>query len=74
MRSSVPGGRKCRAERAFVLEVIGAETGTSGYDGRTLYRKGETVRCGTWNADPLVECGGGIHFFMTRGEAAEYSL
>lgn len=66
-------GRKCRAERAQVLEVIGADEGVSSHDPKTVYRVGETVVCDKWEEDWTVECGGGIHFFITREEAEEYN-
>ena len=62
-------GRKCRAERVKVLEVFGAEVGVGIYDGNTEYRKGAIVACDTWNEDRWAECGGGIHFYLTRIEA-----
>ena len=65
-------GRKCRAEHVKVLEVIGAEVGISTYDPNTLYRVGEIVRCDKWNENRFVECGGGIHFFLTRIVAENY--
>ena len=65
-------GRKCRAERVLVLEVIGAEVGFSLYNPGVAYRKGETVVCDKWNPDRWVECGGGIHFFLTRYEAEHF--
>jgi len=65
-------GRKCRAEYVRVLEVIGAEVGISSHDKKTGYIKGKTVKCDKWEEDPLVECGGGIHFFITRIEAENY--
>ena len=65
-------GRKCRAEYVKVLEVIGAEFGTSKHDRHTEYRVGKIVRCDKWNEDRWVECGGGIHFFLTRIEAENY--
>jgi len=55
-----------------VLEVIGAEFGISKHDRRTEYRVGKIVRCDKWNEDRWVECGGGIHFFLTRIEAENY--
>lgn len=70
-RSSATG-RKCRAERAEVLEVIGAEVGVSSYDGATEYRVGEVVECHEWGKDRWTECSGGIHFFITREEAQAY--
>ena len=65
-------GRKCRAEYVKVLEVVGAEIGISQYDNKTEYRVGDIVRCDKWNEDRWVECGGGIHFFLTRIEAEQY--
>ena len=71
-RRSNSTGRKCRAEYVQVLRVFGAEVGISTHDGKTEYRKGATVKCDTWNEDRWVECGGGIHFFITRVEAEAY--
>jgi uncharacterized protein YjbI with pentapeptide repeats len=65
-------GRKCRAERATVLEVFGADKGISTHDGKTEYIKGQEVVCDTWGEDWTVECSGGIHFFITRLEAENY--
>ncbi|MDB5607734.1 MAG: pentapeptide repeat protein, partial [Bradyrhizobium sp.] len=65
-------GRKCRAEYADVLEVIGAEVGIGSYDGKTEYRAGHRVTpdrfCENWQD----ECSNGIHFFITRLEAENY--
>ena len=66
-------GRKCRAEHVKVLEVIGAEVGISQYDSSVQYHVGKIVRCDKWNDDRWTECGGGIHFFLTRIEAERYS-
>ena len=63
--------RKCRAEYAEVLEVIGADIGISLYDGKTEYRVGKIVRCDKWDKNRWNECSGGIHFFLTREEADE---
>ena len=62
-------GRKCRAEYADVLEVIGAEVGVSQHNGKTEYRAGERVTCNVWSDDWQQECAGGIHFYITREEA-----
>ena len=64
--------RKCRAEYVKVLEVIGAEVGISLHDGTTEYRVGKIVRCDKWNEDRWTECGGGIHFYLTRLEAENH--
>jgi hypothetical protein len=67
-------GRKCRAERVNVIEIIGADEGISDYDNSVKYRAGEIVECDKWNEDRWTECGGGIHFFITRIEAESYEL
>ena len=64
--------RKCRAEYADVLEVIGAEVGISQHDGKAEYRVGHRVTCDKWGEDRFEECAGGIHFFITRIEAENY--
>jgi len=65
-------GRKCRAERVEVLEVVGGTVGISTHDGKTEYRVGATVACDQWCDDRWQECAGGIHFFITRAEAEDY--
>ena len=65
-------GRKCRAEKVKVLEVIGAKEGVSQHDEKVVYTKGKVVKCHEWSADRWLECGGGIHFFITRAEAEAY--
>jgi hypothetical protein len=66
-------GRKCRAEWVEVLEVFGAEFGLSIYDAATVYRKGEIVRPDSFSDNWQDECAPGIHFFITRLEAENYS-
>ena len=69
-------GRKCRCSEAVVLEVVGAEEARSGGKrGVITYRKGETVvPLNGWNEDRWTVCGSGIHFFLTRTEAEDYSF
>jgi len=66
-------GRKCRAEKAKVLEVIGAEFGVSLHDPTCKYHVGKWVHCDKWQEDRWAECGGGIHFYITREEAEAHS-
>ncbi len=73
-RRSNATGRKCRAERAKVIEVIGADVGISTYDHTTIYRTGEMATCHLWDEDRWQECSGGIHFFITRLEAERYEI
>ena len=62
-------GRKCRAEWVKVLEVFSKEKAFSIHDQKVEYKSGEIVKCDKWNEDFTVECGGGIHFYITRAEA-----
>ena len=71
-KRSNANGRKCRAERVKVIDVIGSNEGISMHDNKTTYIKGKTVKCERWEEDRFVECGGGIHFFLTREEAEAY--
>ena len=72
-KRSNSAGRKCRAEFADILEVIGGDVGYSKIPAggeRLEYRKGQRVTCVQpfdecrWN-----ECSSGIHFYITREEA-----
>ena len=67
-RRSNATGRKCRAEFVDVLEG----EGVSSHDGKTRYAPGARVTCDSWCEDRWQECAGGIHFFITRGEAERY--
>lgn len=68
-------GRKCRAEYVKVLSIYGGKKeAISRHDDTTKYVIGKTVRCDMWNPDRWVECGGGIHFFLTRKEAEDLEL
>jgi uncharacterized protein YjbI with pentapeptide repeats len=66
-------GRKCRAEFADVLEVIGAGVGLSKNprgNGLVIeYRVGQRVRADSWDKIRWNECSHGIHFYLTRIEA-----
>ena len=73
-KRSNAAGRKCRAEKALVLEVIGAIEGVSMTSSNQItYRAGETVIADKWDEDRWQECSHGIHFFITREEAEAYS-
>ena len=72
-RSASLVGRKCRASAAKVLFIDGAESvTTSKY--KFAYTVGETVTPDFYDQDPRVECSHGIHFFLTREEAEEWTL
>lgn len=66
--------RKCRASKAIVLDVFGAEYGiTSRGFMNTLYEKGATVLPDSFDEDRWNECSHGIHFFITCKEAENYN-
>ena len=65
-------GRKCRAEFADVLEIIGSETAVSNHDGKTIYEVGKRVTPDSFDENWQEECSSGIHFFITRAEAEAY--
>jgi hypothetical protein len=65
-------GRKCRAEFADVLEIIGAKTAISKHDESVIYAVGQRVTAHEWCDNWQEECAGGIHFFITRAEAEAY--
>ena len=71
-RRSHAFGRKCRAEFADVLEVIGANVAVSDHDNKTEYRVGQRVKPDKWDENWQNECSSGIHFFITRIEAENY--
>ena len=77
-RISTPLGRKCRTDKCEVLAAYDREGKEvralfrSKYDLTFHYSVGEVI----WtplDEDFRVECTKGIHFFMTRKEAEEYS-
>lgn len=73
-------GRKCRASKARVLDLQDKQgnslppdtTAYSGHDTDFTYKKGETVSVADFDTNRWNECASGIHFFITRIEAAEY--
>jgi uncharacterized protein YjbI with pentapeptide repeats len=72
VRRSNATGRKCRAESAVVLEVIGAGIAHSSWDSSFTYAAGQTVSVPDFDTDRWNECAPGIHFFLTREEAENY--
>lgn len=64
--------RKCRASKAIVLGVIGAEKAISKNDMNFIYEVGKEMIPDSFDDDRWNECSHGIHFFMTRNEAERY--
>ena len=71
-------GRKCRCDKAEVLEIQnldGTNAGTTAYSTHTenfAYVVGQTVTPDSFCEDRWQECSSGIHFFITRDEAVRY--
>ena len=72
-------GTKCRADAAIVKDMWDFETGAKVTEGRSLYDnnfkyyKDEIVHPDEKFDDrDFIDCGAGIHFFMTKEEAEEY--
>ena len=79
-RRSSATGRKCRCDKAKVLEIQkpdGAMSDcievTSDYDSTFVYKLGEIVEVKNFDTDRFKECAAGIHFFVSREEAVRYS-
>jgi len=78
-RSSATG-RKCRCDRATVLEIQDLEgnklpedtVAKSWNDKHFTYKVGEIVSVDNFCEDRWEECAPGIHFFINRQEAVEY--
>ena len=73
-------GRKCRASKARILDLQDQQgnslppdtTAYSSYDPDFTYQKGEIIHVEDFDTNRWKECAPGIHFFITRIEAAEY--
>ncbi|HET9285734.1 MAG TPA: pentapeptide repeat-containing protein [Candidatus Angelobacter sp.] len=66
--------RKCRAEYVQVLELTANTQACGLYDSKTVYKVGEITRPDSFNEDWRVKCSHGIHFFITREEAEQFSM
>ena len=72
-------GRKCRCDKAKVLEIQNLDGSkadinsvASGYNNSFIYTIGEIVKEPNFNEYRWNECSAGIHFFINRQEAVEY--
>ena len=68
-------GRKCRANKAIIVEVIGdfcgEPVGISIYDKTTTYYAGDEIEIDDFDFSD-EECSAGFHFFSTCKEAEAY--
>ncbi len=74
-------GRKCRCDKAVVLEIQNLDgsksdiaIAVSGFDPKFAYIVGKEVSVDNFCDDRKKECATGIHFFVTRQEAVDYIL
>lgn len=72
-------GRKCRCDKAQVLEIQNLDGTTaniteveSDYDRDFIYKVGKTVSVDNFDENRWNECSTGIHFFVNRQEAVQY--
>lgn len=79
-RRSSATGRKCRCDKAKVIEIQELDGSpseltevASGYDRNFVYRVGEISEEPKYDEDRWNECAQGIHFFINRQEAVDYS-
>lgn len=79
-RRSSATGRKCRCDKAKVIEIQELDGSSSeltevasGYDRNFVYRVGEIAEEPKYDEDRWNECAPGIHFFINRQEAVDYS-
>ena len=73
--------RKCRCDKAKVLEIqalnnpfIVYTEAHSWYNSDFVYKMGKTVKVTYFDDNRWIQCGEGIHFFMTRKEAEVYEF
>lgn len=67
-------GSKCRTNKAIVLSIDGdgINEAYSFHDQEFVYRVGDELVIDDFDLRYNVECGTGIHFFLTKGEAEHY--
>ena len=74
-KRSSAAGRKCRCDKAEVLEIqdiygnIVNTTARSMYSPSFIYEVGKTVSVNNFDTNRFNECAPGIHFYVTREEA-----
>lgn len=78
-RRSSATSRKCRCDKAEVLEIqkpdgspSDMDAVCSDYSDSFVYKVGETVTEPGFCEDRFIECAPGIHFFINRQEAVDY--
>ena len=65
---------KRRTNKVKVIDMQGETELSSKYDKRFKYHVGDEIEIKDFGENYNVECGAGIHFFLTREEAEKYLL
>ena len=65
-------GKKCRTNRAKIIDMDGHEILHSQYDNSFEYRLGQEIEIKDFNLMYNVECASGFHFFESREDAENY--
>ena len=70
--------RKCRCDKAKVIAITSPDGGAeevaqSGYNPNFIYRVGDIVSVPDFDDNRWNECAPGIHFFISRQEAVDYT-
>ena len=65
-------GRKCRANKAKIIDMAGHEVLHSQYDNGFEYRLGQEIVIEDFNLMYNVECASGFHFFEDKKDAENY--
>jgi hypothetical protein len=66
-------GRKCRFSKAVVTNLSKGKIATSKYDSSFTYQVAQTIEVTDFDMDRWNECSTGIHAFLTKWEAENYS-
>jgi hypothetical protein len=65
-------GNKRRTNKVNVIDMQGETELSSCYDANFKYHVGDEIEIKDFDENYNVECGSGIHFFLTREEAENY--
>jgi hypothetical protein len=71
------GGRKCRASYVKTVAIWDKDGNSiteckGSHNSEIIYKVGRLTKPDKYDANPLIECSNGIHFFITKQEALEW--
>lgn len=65
-------GKKCRTNKCKVISIEMDDTAISMYDNNFTYTVGKVIEIDNFDLSYNVECGTGIHFFLSEEDARKY--